>query len=207
MNHASAEELRDTLSEKLEKGGFQSYPKLVHLKSDDAYEVRIVLHPDEEVLKEKLSGQKFVPWEDPSSQGTEYVKRTPRTPSQNTDDYGFYPSQARRHHDGPSRSPDVNPAYPGLRRIPELQDLVRRVAMREDLKLRLARVNRTIGHLSRLSRIARAGHGYRNESEHLVLELLAQLQEDGHTGRHKIVRLTKKLQNALKADGYSFAKG
>lgn len=207
MNHEAAEKLRATLSAKLEEGGFESYPKLLHLKSDDSYEVRIVLHPDEEALKSKLSGQKFVPWKESTSDGSQYVKRTPRTPSQNTDDYGFYPSKARRHHDGPSRSPDVNPAYPGLRRIPELQDLVRRVAMRDDLKLRLARVHRNIDHLSSLARIARAGHGYRNESEHLVLDLISQLQKDGHTGRHKIVRLTKKLQNALKADGYSFSKG
>ncbi len=207
MNHEAAEKLRESLSSKLERNGFQSYPKLVHLKSDDSYEVRIVLHPDEEVLKEKLSGQAFVPWEDPLSSGSQYVKRTPRTPSQNTDEYGFYPSKARRHHDGPARSPDVNPAYPGLRRIPELQDLVRRVAMREDLKLRLARVHRTVRNLSRLDRVARAGHGYRNESEHLVSELLDQLKEDGHTGRHKIVRLTKKLREALKSDGYSFSRG
>ena len=79
--------------------------------------------------------------------------------------------------------------------------------MRDDLKLRLAQVHRNIGHLSSLARIARAGHGYRNESEHLVLDLISQLQKDGHTGRHKIVCLTKKLQNALKADGYSFSKG
>lgn len=207
MNHAAADELRAHLSQRLENDGFQSYPKLVHLKSDASYEVRIVLHPDEEVLKRKLSGQKFVAWEDPLTGGSQYVKRTPRTPSQNTDDYGFYPSNARRQHDGPARSPDVNPAYPGLRRIPELQDIVRRVAMREDLKLRLARVRSTLNHISGLARFARAGHGYRNESEHLVSELLAQLQEDGHTGRHKIVRLTKKLQTALKADGYSFTKG
>ena len=207
MNHGQAEKLRASLSEKLEKGGFQSYPKLVHLKSDGSYEIRIVLHPDEEALKEKLSDQKFVPWRDSLGDGAQYVKRTPRTPSQNTDDYGFYPSKARRHVDGPARSPDVNPAYPGLRRIPEIQDLVRRVAMREDLKLRLDRVEHTLGHISSLERIARAGHGYRNESEHLLSELLGQLKEDGHTGRHKVVRLTKKLQNALKADGYSFAKG
>lgn len=204
MNHHEAEELRSALSEKLEQGGFLSYPKMVHLKADNSYEVRIVQHPDD-----PTKWKNSVPWEDPVSagDGAQYVKRTPRTPSQNTDDFGFYPSQARRHHDGPSRSPDVNPAYPGLRRIPELQDLVRRVAMRDDLRLRLARVKRTLLHVSRLDKIARAGHGYRNESEHLLSELLAQLQEDGHTGRHKIVRMTKKLQNALKADGYSFAKG
>jgi hypothetical protein len=206
MNHEQAEALRKSLLSKLESEGFRSYPKLLHLKSDDSYDVRIVLHPDEEILKEKMSDQKFVPWQDPLSGGSEYVKRTPRTPSQNTDDYGFYPSNARRNHDGPARSPDVNPAYPGMRRSPDLQDIVRRVAMREDLKLRLAHVDKTLGCLSRLQLVARAGHGYRNESEHLLTELFAQLKEDGHTGRHKVVRLTKKLQNALKTDGYSFAK-
>lgn len=206
MNHEQAEALRESLSSKLKSQGFRSYPKLLHLKSDDSYDVRIVLHPDEEILKEKMSDQKFVPWQDPLSDGSQYIKRTPRTPSQNTDEYGFYPSNAKRNHDGPSRSPDVNPAYPGLRRNPDLQDIVRRVAMREDLKLRLAKVDKTLGYLNRLNRVARAGHGFRNESEHLMTELLAQLKEDGHSGRHKVVRLTKKLQNALKADGYSFAK-
>jgi len=207
MNHDAAEKLRASLREKLEKGGFRSYPKLVHLKSDDGYEVRVVLHPDEEKLKGKLEGLKVVPWHDPTDDESQYVRRTPRTPSQNTDDYGFYPSKARRHVDGPASSPDVNPAYPGLRRIPEIQDLVRRVAMRDDLKQRLARVDKALGHIEKLELIARAGHGYRNESEHLLHELMAQLKEDGHTGRHKVMRLTKKLQNALKADGYSFAKG
>lgn len=206
MNHDAAEKLRSSLLSRLEKGGFRSYPKLVHRDADDQYEVRIVIHPDEDQLQSKLKSLKTVPWSSPTGDGAQYVKRTPRTPSQNTDDYGFYPSKARRHVDGPAHSPDVNPAYSGLRRIPELQDLVRRVAMRTDLQQRLSRVDRTLGHISRLSRLARAGHGFRNESESLLLELLAQLKEDGHTGRHKIVRLTRKLQNALKADGYSFTK-
>lgn len=206
MNHDQAEKLRSSLRQKMEEGGYQSYPKLIHMKSDGSYVVRVVLHPDEERLKEKLPKLEFSPWEDPFHDGAQYVKRTPRTPSQNTDDYGFYPSKARRHVDGPASSPDVNPAYPGMRRIPDIQDLVRRVAMRQDLKNRLDHVEKTLDNLGRLAVVARAGHGFRNESEHLVCELLDQLKEDGHTGRHKVMRLTKKLQNALKADGYSFVK-
>jgi len=201
MNHGEAEQLREKLAARLSSGGFRSYPKVVHLKSENTYQVRVVIHPDEDSLVDKLGAIKTSPWKPPSDDAKQYVKKTPRTPSQNTDSFGFYPSKARRKHDGPGRSPDVNPAYPGLRRIPDLQDLVRRVAMRDDLKTRLAHVTRTVG---RLQRLAAWTGSFRRESENLVSELLGQLVEDGHTGRHKIVRLARKLQKAMKADGYAF---
>lgn len=205
MKHAKAEELRSLLASRLKDEGYQTYPK-VEAVSDGVYEVRLILHPDESELSQRWPQVKVSPWVPITGSGEQYVKRTPRTPSQMTDNFGFYPSAARRHHDGPASSPDVNPAYSGLRRIPEIQDIVRRVAMRRDLKNRVATVERVLGRLDSLRRFARAGHGYQNESEHLLLELLSQLKEDGHTGRHKIVRLTRKLQSALKADGYSFTK-
>jgi len=197
MTREEAQSLWDEISSSLEDKGASSYPKIVHLKSTDSYTVKLVIHPDESDIEEMYPDIKVSPWSDPV--GSPYVKRTPRTPSQNTDSLGFYPSYSKRHHDGPSRSPDINPAYPGLRRIPELQDLVRRVAMNPEIKKRLAKVQHT------LKRLARAGNGgFSKESEYLVSELLDQLKQDGYTGRHKITRLTKKLQSAMKADGYKF---
>jgi len=197
MTREEAELQWETLSSSLSAREALSYPKIVHIKSNDSYIVRIVLHPDEQHLESHYPNISFSPWSAPS--GSPYVRRTPRTPSQNTDDFGFYPSSSRRHHDGPSQSPDINPAYPGLRRIPELQDIVRKVAMRPDLRSRLAKVKQT------LSKMARAGNGgFNKESEYLVSELLDQLKKDGYTGRHKITRLTKSLQSAMKADGYKF---
>ena len=197
MNRNEAESLWSEISSYLKEKETQSYPKIVHIKSNDSYVVKIVLHPDESHLEKVYPNVSTSPWDE--QRGSPYVKRTPRTPSQNTDDFGFYPSSARRHHDGPSRSPDINPAYPGLRRIPELQDLVRRVAMNPELHNRLAKVQHT------LEKLARAGNGgFEKESEHLVSELLDQLKKDGYTGRHKITRLTKSLQSAMKSDGYKF---
>lgn len=202
MRREYAESLKEKLSSRLE--GKKSYLKIVPIS--DGYELRLVVHPSEKEMVSEFPSVSSSPWEEKEGGGSAYVKQTPRTPSQNTDPFGFYPSAARRQVDGPSRSPDVNPAYPGLRRNPDLQDIVRRVAMRSDLKSRLRRIHSVLARMNSLNKLARAGHGYRNDSEHLVLELLAQLKSDGHTGRHKIVRLARKLQNALILDGYSFRK-
>lgn len=204
MNLERAELLRSKLSSSLASAGYLSYPKMVKSEVSHTYQVKIVLHPEEaSKLVPKLKDLETLPW-NPKDMGKakEYVKKTPRTPSQSTDQYGFYPSKTRRRQDGPSRSPDVNPAYPGLRRIPDLQDLVRRVAMRNDLKDRIASVTSTLKSLQKLEVFA--AKSFRRESENLICDLLAQLAEDGHTGRHKIVKLTKNLKNALKDDGYSF---
>lgn len=204
MNLEKAESVRSQLSSSLASAGYLSYPKMVRSEVSDTYQVKIVLHPSEASrLSTKLKDLETLPWS-PKDLGErkEYVKKTPRTPSQSTDQYGFYPSKARRRQDGPAQSPDVNPAYPGLRRIPDLQDLVRRVAMRNDLKDRIASVTSTLKSLQKLEVFA--AKSFRRESENLICELLVQLAEDGHTGRHKIVRLTKNLKNALKDDGYAF---
>ena len=79
--------------------------------------------------------------------------------------------------------------------------------MNSNLRMRLARVDRMLTLTGRLDRFARAGHGYHKESEHLVSELLGCLKDDGQSGRHKSVRLVRKLRAAMKADGYVFENG
>ena len=202
MNLGASEQLRERLSTLLSDRGYASYPKVVRSELEDTYKVCVVLHPSEAKLEAKLKNIETLPWKPLSGEGgNQYVEKTPRTPSQNTDSFGFYPSTSRRRVDGPASSPDVNPAYSGLRRMPDLQDLVRRVAMRDDLKSRIAKVSKTLKSLQ----IAKTAVGdFRRESENLISDLLEQLNEDGHTGRHKIVRLTKRLRQALKDDGYAF---
>jgi hypothetical protein len=199
----SAQSASSKLNERLNSLGRKSYSKVSPVGS--GYEIRLVLHPDERA-KVQVEGIPTIDWPEGSDKGPAYVKRTPTTPSQNTDNYGFYPSPTRRKVDGPSSSPDINPAYPGLRRMPEIQDIVRRVAMRPDIKSRLNRVAHSLRALRALERVAHVSHGYDSESAYLVSELLAELKGNGHTGRTKIVRLTNKLKKAMESDGYSFKK-
>lgn len=191
MDHGSALNLRDTLAQVFSDRGLESYPKVVHLVATNSYTVRVVLHPEESRLQQEYSNLEFSPWTSVNS--LEYSSQTPTTPSSSTDQLGYYPSMTRRNVDGPSVSPDVNPAYPGLRRIPELQDLVRRVAMPKNIQERLARVEYTLGSLDRLSRLA----VLKKPSLRLCDDLLEQLNEDGFTSRHKITKLTKYLIAAI----------
>lgn len=196
MNYASAIERRDALNSKLKRKELQSYVSL-HPLDDGEYEIRLIIHPDESFLEGKL-GIPTHPWTQEDAQGSPYVEMTPRTPKQNIDELGQYPHGARRRVDGPSHSPDVNPAYPGLRRIPELQDIVKVVAMTESISDRLQRVDRMLSLCRRLSRTADVRRFAGKESSYILSELMDQLSEDGYNGRHKIVRLTKKLQATLK---------
>lgn len=196
----SAQSASSKLNERLNSLGRKSYLKVSPI--GDGYEIRLVVHPDESG-KVKLEGVPTLDWSSSSEKGPSYVKRTPNTPSQNTDNYGFYPSPTRRKVDGPSSSPDINPAYPGLRRIPEIQDIVRRVAMRPDI---MSRLNRVAHSLRALNVLARVSHGYDSESAYLVSELLGELKSKGLSGRTKIVRLTNKLKKAMESNGYSFKK-
>lgn len=210
LKFEEAESLRDSLNTNLKDHGLKSYCKIIPAAAEDdgLYDVRIVLHPDEDDLPRRLpKGFEFVPWGGPSV-GEQYIERTPRTPSKRDAPYDdWYPSFTRRRHEPSTHYPDINPFYPGLRRVPEIQDLVRKVAMKPDLKKRLERVDRMITLTGRLARFARAGHGYHKESEFLVSELLGFLKEDGHSGRHKSTRLVRKLRDAMKADGYVFENG
>lgn len=206
LRFEEAESLRDALNKRLESSDFQSYAKVTPLSSKDGfYDVRIVLHPDEDDLQSKVpSGVGFVPWEGPAG-GKQYVERTPRTPSQREAPYDdWYPTFTKRRREPSTHYPDTNPFYPGLRRVPEIQDLVRRVAMRADLQRRLVRVDRMFDVMRRLGRFAAVGR--HKESEHLVEELLSHLKDGGYNGRHKCVRLVRKLRDAMKADGYVFEK-
>ena len=197
-----AQKLRDVLNKRLQDS--QSFAKLFPL-NEERYDVRVVLHPDEEKLQGELPSVQFSPW-DGGPTGKQYVERTPRTPSQREAPFDdWYPGISRRRHEPSLDYPDVNPFYPGLRRVPEIQDLVRRVAMKSETKERLARVSRMLKISDRLSRTAaRAGHGYSKESEFLVEELLAHLKSEGFTGRHKCVRVINAIKKAMKSDGYSF---
>lgn len=207
MNHDFTAKAVDLLNEELRSLGIErSYARLKHLKSTDTYEVRVVVHPDEaDVIPKFPAGVTTEPWGEDSDAGSPYVKITPRTPMPTTDKDFFYPSWAKRRTDGPSSSPDTNPAASGLRRIPDLQDLVRVSSMNNDLKRRLNRVIRYLQAANRIQRVAGVGSGYARESEYLVSELLKHLADEGHTGRHKIVRLVKALKKAMSTDGYTFA--
>lgn len=200
-----AESLRDSLNEDLSSQGLNSYCKISPVSSSEGmYTVEVVLHPDEDDLSSTLKDVDFVPWSG-SGSGDQYIERTPRTPSKRNAPYDdWYPSTTKRRHETSTHYPDVNPNYPGLRRVPDLQDLVRRVAMSPDIKIRLDRVDRMLDLTKRLERFARAGTGYHKESEHLVSELLSFLSDEGYSGRHKSVRLVKKLRSAMKSDGYVF---
>lgn len=202
-----AQKLRDALNEKLQE--MQSYAVTSPLTSPDAYEVKIVLHPDDSSLEEKLQGVTTVPWKGPPT-GEPYVERTPRTPSQRKSPFDdWYPGITKRRREPSTYYPDVNPNYPGLRRVPEIQDLVRRVAMSPDLSARLSKVGRVLDLSKRLSVLAagHVGHGYQKESEFLVEELLGLLKADGFTGRHKCVRVVNAIKKAMQADGYTFEIG
>jgi len=207
MNHDFIAKAVDLLNEELKSLGIErSYARLKHLKSTGTYEVRVIVHPDEaSIIPEFPKGVTTEPWGEDSNANSPYVKITPRTPMPTTDNDFFYPSWAKRRTDGPASSPDTNPAASGLRRIPDLQDLVRVSSMNTDLKRRLHRVIRFLRSAERVRRVARVGSGYARESEYLVSELLAHLASEGHTGRHKIVRLVKALKKAMSADGYTFA--
>jgi len=205
MNHEDMTELAESLNRKLKLVGLEhTYARVKPLSSGE-YEVRVVVHPDEEsYLPDLPSSVVTSPWVETSNSNSPYLKITPRTPLPKTDDFGFYPSWSRRNTDGPALSPDVNPAASGLRRIPELQDLVRVSSMNNDLKSRISHVINSLTAASRLQKVALAGSGYAKESEHLISELLEQFVSDGYTGRHKIVRLVKALKKAMQSDGYSF---
>lgn len=202
LNFEKAKKLRDILNQRLQD--MHSFAKLFPV-SEERYDVRIVLHPDEDSLQGKLPSVEFSPWQG-SPTGDQYVERTPRTPSQREAPFDdWYPGVARRRHEPSLYYPDVNPNYPGLRRVPEIQDLVRRVAMKPEIKQRLEKVNRLLRLSTRLSRTAaRAGHGYSKESEFLIEELIAHLRSEGYTGRHKCVRVINAIKKAMKADGYTF---
>lgn len=209
LKFEEAESLRDSINTSLGDRELQSYCKVIPIDAKEGfYDVRIVLHPDEDDLSRKLPpGLEFVPWQGPPV-GEQYIDRTPRTPSKRDAPYDdWYPSSTKRRHEPSIHYPDTNPFYPGLRRVPEIQDLVRRVAMNPNLKMRLARVDRMLTLTGRLARFARAGHGYHKESEYLVSELLGCLKDEGQNGRHKSIRLVRKLRDAMKADGYVFEKG
>jgi hypothetical protein len=197
-----AGKLRDVLNKRLQD--MQSFAKLFPL-DEERYDVRIVLHPDEDTLQARLPSVEFSPWQGPPA-GDQYVKRTPRTPSQREAPFDdWYPGVARRRHEPSLDYPDVNPNYPGLRRVPEIQDLVRRVAMKPETKERLEKVSRMLRLSHRLARsVPRSGHGYKKESEFLVEELIAHLKAEGFNGRHKVVRVINDIKKAMKSDGYTF---
>jgi hypothetical protein len=201
-----AEALRDSVNNKLGDRGLKSYSKVISLKSTEGlYDVRIVLHPDEGSLPSEFpGGLDFVPWAEQT--GEQYIERTPRTPSKRDAPYDdWYPTTTRRRHEPSTHYPDTNPFYPGLRRVPEIQDLVRRVAMKASLQKRLVRVDHMLVIAGRLAKFAR-GHARHKESEYLVEELTGFLKNEGYTGRHKCLRLVNKLRKAMKADGYVFEK-
>lgn len=202
-----AEKLRDALNKHLQTREMQSFAKL-HPSStkDGLYDVRIVLHPEEDSLQKRIPNVEFSPWGGPPT-GEQYIKRTPRTPSKRNAPFDdWYPGVARRRHETSTHSPDVNPNYPGLRRVPDIQDLVRRVAMKPALSERLSRVSRVLKISNRLSKFARVGHGFHKESEFLIEELVAHLKSEGHSGRTKVVRVVNDIKKSMKSDGYSFEK-
>jgi len=200
-----AESFRDSINSDLSGKDLRSFAKIVPMASEDGtYEIRIVLHPDEEDVQSSYEDLSFVPWTG-EPEGDQYVERTPRTPSRRDAPYDdWYPSDAKRRVEPSTHYPDVNPNYPGLRRVPDLQDLVRKVAMRQDLKDRIVKVDRVLQLSKRLSRFAYSNRGKGKEPGYLMGELLDVLKADGHTGRHKCVRLVKKLKTSLKSDGYVF---
>lgn len=203
MDFEGAQLFSDRLNTKLHELGKRSYSKLTPVPSSEGtYEVHIVLHPDEDGLADAYPDFSFRPWVKPS--GDQYVEKTPRTPSRRDAPFDdFYPSVTKRRHETSTHYPDVNPNYPGLRRVPDIQDLVRKVAMRPELRDRLVKVDRVVSSMKRLSRFAKFHRG-QQESARLVQDLLAEMKAEGHTGRHKCVRLVKKLQAAMKEDGYRF---
>ena len=203
MDFQTAQQLSESLGGKLSDLGKRSYPKLSPVpNSEGSFVVEVVLHPDEADLQQDFPSAPFVPWSEFA--GDQYVEKTPRTPSRRDSPYDdFYPSAARRRHEPSTHYPDVNPNYPGLRRVPDIQDLVRRVAMRSDLASRLVKVDRVLASAERLGRFAKIGRY--NESVRLVEDLLADMKVQGHNGRHKCVRLVKKLKDAMQSDGYNFA--
>lgn len=203
MDLTQAQQVRDDLNKKFSDENLKSIARTTPADESNAYRVEVILSPGEDEPVEAIlpDGVRTVLPNPLAFSGQQYVKRTPRTPSQNTDDFGFYPSWNRRLKDGPSTSPDVNPAYPGLRRIPEIQDLVRRVGANmknEDISSRLVLVGSRLRLLDRLAKHAYAA----SEAETLVLDIAAELKKNGHTGRNKVVRLVKDLETAMRSDGY-----
>lgn len=203
MDLTQAQQARDALNKKFSDENLKSIARTAPDDVPNTHRIEVLLSPGEDEALEGIlpDGVRTVLPNPLGSSGHQYVKRTPRTPSQNTDDFGFYPSWNRRLKDGPSTSPDINPAYPGLRRIPEIQDLVRRVGgtmKNEDIASRLVLVGSRLRLLDRLAKHAYAA----SEAETIVTDITAELRKKGHTGRNKIVRLVRDLETAMRSDGY-----
>ncbi len=202
-----AHDLSSRINSFLHSKGHESYVNVSPSSVPDRFVLNLVLHPDESFIDSvSPSFLSRVPWDGGQKDNpSPYVKETPRTPSRAKDTYEhWYPGVARRRHEPSLSYNDVNPAYPGMRRVPDIQDLVRRVAMRKDIKLRLIKAQKSINTLSRLKILARRVYSPHKESVFLIGELSSVLKSQGYTNRHKCMRCVNTLKSALESEGYSF---